>query len=305
MCGDLPAGSSFGDYRIERLIARGGMGTVYLAREHDTDRAVALKLVRSELVDDEHFRARFERESRLTAQMDHPNVVALYGSGEVDGVLYVATRFIEGSDLEAVIAHHGKLHPRHAAAITRPVAAALDAAHERGLIHRDVKPANVLIDEHDGAINVYLADFGLSKSIASRSGLTRTGTWVGTIDYAAPEQIRAETSTIATDVYALGCVLYEMLAGDVPYPRARDVDKLAAHAAEMPALLSETVPGEFNEIIAHALAKDPAQRYRSAGALAEAALAAAERSGRPPHGTLIPGAARGDASVDRGAPTAG
>jgi serine/threonine protein kinase len=306
MATDLVSGSSFGDYRIERLIARGGMGAIYLATEITTKRAVALKLVRPEFADDQEFRARFERESRLTAQLDHPHVVPLYQAGEVNGVLFSAARFIDGIDVEALIAYHGALHPRWAARVTAHVASALDAAHQHGLIHRDVKPANILVEDREGEAHAYLADFGLSRHVSSRSGLTHTGMWVGTIDYAAPEQIQAQAVGPPADVYALGCVLYEMLAGQVPYPRARDVDKITAHVAEAPPTLTDSVLQAFNAVVAMALAKRPEQRYASAGALARAALAAADGAGPAPDRPLVPPVAHaGGASIDRGAPTAG
>jgi serine/threonine protein kinase len=306
MARDLAPGSSFGGYRVERLLARGGMGAVYLAVEEHARRPVALKLVRSDFADDALFRARFEREARLTRELDHPHVVPLYEAGEIDGALFSATRYIDGIDLEALIAHHDSLHPRWAAALTKQLASALDAAHGAGLVHRDVKPANVLLESRDGEAHAYLADFGLSKHVSSQSGLTRTGMWVGTIDYASPEQIQAQDVTAATDVYALGCVLYEMLTGEVPYPRERDVDKMMAHAAEPPPTVTDAVPERFNDVIERALGKRPEDRYASAGALAKSALTAAEDAGPAPEGPLVPPAAGGgDAPIDRGAPTAG
>jgi serine/threonine protein kinase len=306
MSGDLPAGSTFGGYRIERLVARGGMGAVYLASEPATCRRVALKLVLSDLADDDEFRARFEREARLTAQLAHPNIVQLYAAGEIDGALYAASRFIDGGDLEAVIAHHGVLHVLQGVAITAQVGSALDAAHACGLVHRDVKPANVLIEEHGSVATAYLADFGLSKHVGSLSGLTRTGMWVGTIDYAAPEQIQGETIGPATDVYALGCVVYEMLAGEVPYPRARDVDKIIAHISEEPPKLPPTVPHDVNAVITRALAKRPEERFDSAGQLVDSLQKAAQMAGEAPTAALLPPlGAPGGAGIDRGAPTAG
>jgi serine/threonine protein kinase len=306
MATDLAAGSSFGGYRVERLIARGGMGAVYLAAETRTQRPVALKLVRADYAEDPLFRARFERESRLMAELDHAHVVPLYEAGDIDGVLFSATRFIDGVDLEALIAHHRALHPRWAAEVAGQVASALDAAHEAGLIHRDVKPANILIEDRDGEAHAYLADFGLSKHVSSQSGLTGTGMWVGTIDYAAPEQIQAQDVTPRTDVYALGCVLYEMLTGEVPYPRARDVDKMMAHAADPPPTVTDAVPPGFNDVVERALSKLPEDRYASAGALARAARAVAKDARSAPRQPLVPPATDGGStSIDRGAPTAG
>jgi serine/threonine protein kinase len=301
---DLLPGSQFGAYRVERLIARGGMGAVYLAADLAGERAVALKLVRSELADDRQFRARFERESRLTVQLDHPHVVPLYHAGEVNGTLFSASRFIDGTDLQALIAHHGALHPAWAALVVEQVGSALDAAHARGLIHRDVKPANILLEERDGEVHAYLADFGLSKHVSSLSGLTRTGMWVGTIDYAAPEQIQAQGVGPPADIYALGCVLYEMLTGEVPLPRARELDKITAHAVESPPPLPGPLPSALGAVIARALAKAPEERYPSASCMAGATTAAV--AGAPaPAGRLIPIAEHRGAGVDREAPTTG
>jgi serine/threonine protein kinase len=306
MASDLLPGSRFGDFQVERLIARGGMGAVYLATERSTQRAVALKLVRDDFAEDPEFRVRFERESRLTAELDHPHVVPLLRTGEVSGVLFCATRFIDGIDLQALIAHHGSLHPRWAALLTGHVASALDAAHQRGLIHRDVKPANVLVEDRGdgGGAHAYLADFGLSKHVSSTSGLTRTGMWIGSLDYAAPEQIQAADVGPPADVYALACVLYEMLHGEAPFRRARAVDRLSAHVGEPGPALADSTPAAFIGVIARGTAADPAERYPSAGALARAALAASEQAEPLADGQLLP-ARRPLASIDRDSPTAG
>jgi serine/threonine protein kinase len=304
MLADLEPGSAFGRYRVERLIARGGMGSVYLAAETATARPVALKLVRSELAADPQFRARFERESRLTAELDHPHLVPLYAAGECDGALFCASRFIDGIDLEILLAERGSLHPRWAALVIAQVGAALGAAHERGLVHRDVKPANVLLESRAGEPHAYLADFGLSKHVSSRSGLTRTGMWVGTIDYAAPEQIQAAAVGPAADIYALGCVLYEMLAGQVIFPHARMVDKIGAHMVQSPPPLPDAVPEPFNDVVARATAKRAEDRYATAEALARDAQAAA-RQAPPPDAPLLAPGSRAPGPIDRGAPTAG
>jgi serine/threonine protein kinase len=311
MAVDLPVGSVFAGYRIEGLISRGGMGVLHWAIQLSLDRRVALKLIAPEFADDRLFRERFKREARLAAQIDHPNVIPIYEAGEWEGQLFLSMRYVEGTDLRVVIASEGKLHPRHAAPIIAQVASALDTAHERDLVHRDVKPGNVLIESRDGAPHAYLTDFGLSKLTTSTSGLTRTGRWVGTIDYAAPEQVQAGETDASTDVYALGCVLYETLTGQVPFPRSRDVAKIVAHLSEPPPAISETAPDcpseqRFTEIVKRAMAKDPADRYQSAGELAGAVMAAAETTPPPERRLVIAdGAAESGSEVDRGAPTAG
>ena len=188
------AGTTFANYRVESLLGRGGMGVVYLARDLSLDRRVALKLIAPELADDEQFRARFLREPKLAASLDHPNVIPIYEAGEHDGQLYLAMRFVEGSDLRTLLDREGKLSPERTLAILAQVAGALDAAHRRALVHRDVKPANVVLDE-DG--HAYLTDFGITKQLGGAS--TDTGRLVGTLDYLAPEQIRGEPVDGRTD----------------------------------------------------------------------------------------------------------
>jgi predicted Ser/Thr protein kinase len=267
--GDLVAG-----YRIERQIGRGGMGVVYLAEQVRLRRYVALKLIVPELAEDDEFRRRFERESQLAASIDHPNVIPVYEAGEAEGVLFISMRYVEGHDLRAIIKAWGRLQPALAARLVAQLADALDAAHARGLVHRDVKPANVLVaDEH-----AYLTDFGLTKHVSSSSGITHTGQWVGTLDYVAPEQISGGPLDARVDVYSLGCVLFEALTGRVPYPKDSDVAKMFAHMNEPPAAVSALVPDAgwgFDAVVARALAKAPEQRYPSAGDLGRAALAAA------------------------------
>jgi hypothetical protein len=273
---DLPAGSEIAGYRIERLAGRGGMGVVYRAIDLTLDRPVALKLISQDLARDEGFRARFQRESRLAASIRHPNVIMVFHAGEDDGVLYIATEFVEGTDLKTMIANRGRLEPGVAADITRQVASALDAAHAKGLIHRDVKPSNVLIE--DGG-HAYLTDFGLTKSTTSKSAMTETGLFVGTIDYAAPEQISGGHLDARTDVYSLGCVLFEELTGRHPYPRDTNVATMYAHTHEPPPSVREHAPGAppgLEAVVKRAMAKAPEDRYPSAGDLARAAVAAAE-----------------------------
>jgi serine/threonine protein kinase len=273
---DLSIGSVIGGYRIDGIIGQGGMGVVYRATQLGLDRTVAVKVIMPGLAQDAGFRERFGREARLAASIDHNNVVPVYEAGEVDGLLYLAMRFVDGQDLSKLLAN-GPLEPARAAAITRQVASALDAAHKRGLVHRDVKPGNILIVGEPGEEHAYLTDFGLTKQISAEQGLTKTGEWVGTIDYAAPEQIDGRPMDARTDVYALGCVFYQALTGAVPYVRETDVAKMYAHLHDPPRLVSESVavPAELDAVVQRAMAKDPEDRFPSAGDLGKAAVAAA------------------------------
>jgi streptogramin lyase len=270
----LRDGEVFGGYRIQAVAGRGGMGIVYRANELALDRPVALKLIAPGLADDAAFRQRFVRECKLAAALDHPNILPVYHAGDHDGVLYLVSRFVEGDDLLTVIRREHLLPPRRAARIVAQVGAALDAAHARGLVHRDVKPANILLTGDDHA---YLADFGLTKRLQSVAPGTRPGAWVGTLDYVAPEQIRGEGVDARVDVYALGCVLFYVLTGRVPFDREGDEAKLWAHLHEPPPAPSELVPGvpdEFDAIVSRAMAKSPDDRYASAGRVGRAALMA-------------------------------
>jgi serine/threonine protein kinase len=302
---DRPIGSSFAGYRLDRLLGRGGMGTVYRATQVQSGRIVALKLLRPELASDLGFSARFKREARLSAELRHPHVVPLVDAGESDGTLYLAMDYIDGVDLAHVIAYEGSLHPRVIAAVVAQLAAALDSASDLGLVHRDVKPANVLIERRGGDLHAYLTDFGVSKHVSSQSGVTAAGVWVGSIDYASPEQLQAQPVDAGTDVYALGCLLYEGLTGQVPFPRARDIDKMMAHLAEappQPTLARPEIPVTFDAVVATALSKLPQDRFATAGALARAALAAAEDAGPAPSPPLaLP--VRPAQPIDRDAPT--
>ena len=270
-------GRELGGYRIERFIARGGMGAVYVARQLRLDRLVAFKVIAPELAEDPGFRERFERESRIAASIDHPNVVPIYEAGEDAGLLYIAMRYVDGHDLKAVIAEHGALEPQYAVGLIRQVAAALDAAHARGLVHRDVKPANVMIERHPDGDRAYLSDFGLTKRVASGSALTKTGVVVGTLDYIAPEQLHGGPVDARTDVYALACVLFHTLSGHVPYPRDDDMAKMYAHAQLPPPSVLEAAPAlppRLAEVVARGMAKNPDDRFVSAGDLGRAAAAA-------------------------------
>ncbi len=272
---DLETGAQLAGHRIVAVAGRGGMGVVYRALQLDLDRTVALKVIAPSLAGDQTFRDRFVRESRAAAAIDHPNVIPIYSAGEADGVLYLAMRFVEGPDLRRLVRAAGRLDTQRAARIVAQVAAALDAAHARGLVHRDVKPENVLLGDGDHA---YLTDFGLTKRLDSSGGPTRAGGWVGTLGYVAPEQIRGERVDARSDVYALGCLLCFALTGRGPFTADGDEAVLWAHLSADPprvSALGTGVPTAFDAVIARALAKDPSDRHRSAGDLGRAALAAA------------------------------
>jgi serine/threonine protein kinase len=307
MAVELEPNSTFASYRVEQPIGRGGMGAVYRARRSSDDAAIALKVVLDEHVRNARLLARFEREGRLAAQLAHPHLVPVEEAGTCDRVPFLAMAFIEGVDLTTAIGERGRLHPRTAAWIVAQIGSALDAVHAAGLVHRDVKPANVLLERRADGVHSYLTDFGLSKHVESTSGLTATGQWIGTVDYAAPEQIQAMRLTGATDVYALGCVLHHALTGRVPYPRERDVDKLSAHLTGPPPKPSDSnpeVPPQFDEVVATAMAMRAEDRYPTAGKLGDAALAAAREAGPEPLDPIsFP--ARSPAAVDTDAPTAG
>jgi serine/threonine protein kinase len=272
----LEPGSVFAGYRIEGVLDRGGMGVVYRATDEDLNRTVALKIIAPEHTQNPDAVTRFKAEARLAASLEHPNIVPIHRGGEYRGVLYLAMRFVPGTNLRQVI-DRGQLPLDRTLRIITAVASALDAAHQGGLVHRDVKPANILISGEGDHEQVYLTDFGLTKRLGSAGSLTRTGTWVGTPDYVAPEQIRAGNVDGRADVYSLGCVLYEMLAGEVAYPKDNDMAKLWAHVQDPCPMPSEKRPEldkAFDDIVARATAKEPDDRYPRASDLAAAVSAA-------------------------------
>ena len=269
----LLPGTELAGYEVELLIGRGGMGEVYRARDRRLDRPVALKVLTARLAEDDAFRERLTRESRLAAAIDHPHVVPVYEAGEADGRIFIAMRYVEGTDLRAVRRREGKLEPRRALEIVAQLGEALDAAHERGLVHRDVKPSNCLIDERG---NCYLADFGLTQSPAERERPAE-GQLMGTVDYVAPEQIRGDEVDGRADVYSLGCVLYECLTGESPFRRPSDVATLFAHLEEQPPAVSAQraeLPRALDAVLSRALAIEPAERYSTCGELVDDARAA-------------------------------
>jgi Cu/Zn superoxide dismutase len=281
----LAPGSEFAGYRIERLLDRGGMGIVYVATEIDLGRTVALKIIAPEHTCDETAVARFRAESRLAASLVHPNVVPIHRGGECDGLLFLAMRFVTGTNLRSVI-DRGPMEMRRVGRIITQLGAALDAAHACGLIHRDVKPANVLVEGDGDSEHLFLIDFGLTKRLGATGGLTRSGDWIGTPDYVAPEQIQGHHVDRRADVYSLGCVLFEMLTGHVAYPKDSDMAKLWAHVTDPPPLPSTRrgdLVEEFDAVVAKATAKDPDGRYATAGEMTAAvrsAIAAQETTRR-------------------------
>jgi YVTN family beta-propeller protein len=291
-------GSELAGYVIERLIGRGGMGAVYRAEEAGLGRKVALKVIAPELAQDERFRERFLRESRIAASLDHPHIVPIFKAGDDDDALFLAMRYVEGTDLAKLLSEEGALDPRRTISLLEQVSEALDAAHEKGLVHRDVKPSNVLIAEAAGTEHCYLADFGLTKRTGSPSGVSAPGDVVGTLEYMAPEQITGQATDSRTDVYSLGCVLYECLTATSPFPRATDVALLWAHVHQEPTPPSSArpeLPRRVDAVLSRALAKDPGRRYRTAGELVAAArsslglVESATPSRRLPRSALVAG----------------
>jgi len=267
----LEIGSDFVGYRIEALIGRGGMGVVYRAFDLRLKRQVALKLIAPPLTRDERFRERFARETELAMSLEHPNVVPIHDAGEVDGQLYLAMRLVVGTDLESLLRGQGPLEPARAAAICRQAATALDAAHAKGLVHRDVKPSNILLD---GSEHVYLADFGLSRRLDELGAEAGAGHSVGTPAYVAPEQLEGGPVDGRADVYSLGCLLYECLTGERVFPRRSRLAAAWAHLEEEPPRASRRrpeLPEAIDEVIARAMAKEPEQRHPTCAALVASA----------------------------------
>jgi tRNA A-37 threonylcarbamoyl transferase component Bud32 len=274
---DIRIGTELAGYRLEALLGRGGMSVVYRAEHLRLKRKVALKLLAPELAEDEHFRERFLRETEIAASLDHPNVVPVYDAGEVDALLFIAMRCVEGSDLRVLLRQTGALNPGHALALVAQVGDALDVAHQRGLVHRDVKPSNVLLTGPAGKEHCYLADFGLTKRVSDGAGPTDSGQMVGTVDYVAPEQIQGGRIDGRADVYSLSCLLYQCLTGGVPFKREGDIAVIYAHLSDAPPGVSERRPGlpsELDPVLATGMAKLRDERWSTCGALVDAARAA-------------------------------
>ncbi|MET8446635.1 serine/threonine-protein kinase [Streptomyces sp. NPDC005209] len=300
-------GSEIAGYRVERELGRGGMAVVYCATDLRLERTVALKLLAPEYTRNDAFRRRFAHESRVAAAIEHPHIVPVFEAGETEGVLYIAMRYVSGLDLRALLDREGPLPVPAALRIAAQLASALDAAHARDLVHRDVKPGNVLVakgvdSEHPE--HVYLTDFGLAKKSLSLTGFTTAGEFVGTLDYVAPERITGRPVDGRSDLYSLACVVQETLTGEPPFRREEDVELLWAHQYDQPPALTEQrpdIPRAADDVLKKALAKSPDARYDSclefvaalrtatAGAVGAAEGGAAEQRGRTP--TLVdPGA---------------
>ena len=277
MAGLPLVGDEFAGYRVRSVLGRGGMSVVYQAENLRLSSVIALKVLAPELADDDVFRARFLEESRIAASLNHPNVIPIYDMGAQDNLLYIAMRYVSGTDMRQMIKKRGRILPATALFLVGQAARALDAAHRRGLVHRDVKPGNLLIERGSDDADpdhVYLADFGITKHAMSRSGLTSTGQFLGTIDYVAPEQIRGTSVLGLADQYSLGCVLYECLTGRVPFEKDLDAAIIWAHVEEtptMPTVLRPELPPEIDEVFGRVLAKRPDERYGNCREFVEAA----------------------------------
>jgi serine/threonine-protein kinase len=283
----LEPGTVFAGYRVERVLGRGGMGVVYEAVQLSLDRPVALKIVASEFSRDPAYRERFKREARLAAALEHPNVLPVHEHGEGEnGLLYLSMRLTRGMDLREYLAGRGSLGPGETVRLLTPVAEALDAAHAAGMVHRDVKPGNILLEQRDGERRVYLTDFGLARRVDADIGEhTTAGQLVGTPHYMAPEQISGGPIDGRADVYALGCLLYRCLVGRVPFDRPNVPSTILAHLQDPPPKPSgaqPNLPPVFDLIVARALEKEPERRARSAGALMRRAAADLERASSTP-----------------------
>ncbi len=281
MVGGLAPGEQVAGYQVQEQIGRGGMAVVYRALDLRLGRQVALKVLAPHLGEDDAFRQRFIRESRAAAGVDHPHIVPIFEAGEADGVLFIAMRYVSYGDVRMLIDREGRLSTARAATITAQVASALDAAHARGLVHRDVKPGNMLLAETgaSGADHVYLSDFGLSKHSLAASTLTSTGQFMGTLDYVSPEQIQGQPADGRADQYALACTTVEMLSGNPPFKRDESMALLWAQLEAPPPALTQRrpdLPPAVDAVIRTALAKSPSDRYPTCLAFASALRAACD-----------------------------
>ena len=295
----LRPGSRVAGYLLADLVGVGGMAVVFRARDEGLGRTVALKVLAGNLAGDQAARERFTREARTVANVEHPHIIPVYAAGQADGLLYIAMRFVDGADLHALIRSGGPLPPRRAAAFVSGMASALDAAHAVGVVHRDVKPANVLVDARPGRPeHGYLTDFGVARVMRSTGGLTIAGQFIGTPNYGAPEQISGAAVDGRTDQYALACVTYELLTGSVPFKREDPMMVLYAHAYADPPMLTGArpdLPAVVDAVLARGLAKQPDRRYDSCGDFADALREALglepydpRRPAKPGHASVAP-----------------
>ncbi|HEX5295710.1 MAG TPA: serine/threonine-protein kinase [Streptosporangiaceae bacterium] len=274
----LVPGSRIAGYLLEEQIGAGGMALLFRARDERLQRRVALKILSPALAPDDAFRQRFIRESRAAAAVDDPHIIPVFEAGEAEGALFIAMRYVPGGDVRTMMRQARSLTPERALAIISPVASALDAAHGAGLVHRDVKPENMLIDARPGRPDhVYLSDFGLTKGLMASLGPTGTGQWLGTAGYSAPEQMAGKPVDGQADQYSLACVAFELLSGEVPFPREHVTAVIWAHMSEPPPALSSRGPGfpaGADAVMARALAKSPGDRFASCRDFADALRAA-------------------------------
>jgi serine/threonine-protein kinase len=269
----LAAGSRIAGYRLRERIGQGGMAVVFLAHDEQLNRPVALKILAPTLAGDEGFRLRFISESRAAATIDDPHIVPVFAAGEADGILFIAMRYVAGGDARSMLGRDGPLPPGRVADIISPVASALDAAHRAGLVHRDVKPSNMLMDVRPGRPDhVYLSDFGLSKPVAATSGVTAAGAVIGTLAYMSPEQVGSKPADGRADQYALACSAFELLAGTPPFRGDEPAALMYAHLSASPPPLTSRRPGlppAVDGVLSRALAKAPEDRYASCGQFAD------------------------------------
>jgi serine/threonine protein kinase len=303
---ELASGSVFAGYRIDRVIGHGAMGVVYAVTRISDGEKCALKILAEEFTQDSIARRRFEREAKLARHIAHPNILPVSESGEAEHQPFLVMPLIDGLDLTTLLAKQGALHPHHAADILSLICSALTRAHDNELLHRDIKPGNILIALNGDLTYIYLTDFGLSKLVSSQSGLTKTGTWVGTVAYAAPEQFQSGTIDARTDIYGLGCVLYETLSGSPPFPRTTEVATMIAHLSERIPSISEhnpKCPGitYLDPVIEMAMAKNADERFSCASEFDEA-LRAAITQIQPPAISLHDLAKAALADEGKGAP---
>jgi serine/threonine protein kinase len=304
---DLPlVGTDFAGYRLRAVLGRGGMSIVYQAENPRLGNLIALKVLAPELAGDQVFRTRFREESQIAASLNHPHVIPIHDFGSSDGLLYIAMRYVAGTDLRHLIAGQGQLPPHVAVHLLGQAARALDAAHRRGLVHRDVKPGNLLIAQGgaDGdPDHVYLADFGITKYVGRRTGLTVAGTVLGTVHYVSPEQIQDRTVRGPADQYALGCVLYECLTGRAPFEKNSNEALLWAHVHELaapPSLLRPDLPPAVDDVIARALAKNPDDRFADCREFVAAARVALTPAATRPQFLPAPVPSGGPRDLTRG-----
>ena len=300
--GELPIGATFAGYRIEELIGRGGMGAVYRVRDVSLDHERALKILDGRLAADGAFRERFQRESRMTAAIEDPAIATVHRAGEEDDRLFIAMRLVRGPDLRRLVDKDGPLEPRRTARIVGAVAGALDAAHRRGIVHRDVKPANILVELGDDGEHTYLTDFGIGRPSGGSDPITSTGELIGTADFIAPEQIEGKPAQPASDIYALGCVVFYLLTGESPFARETQLATLFAHAnapRPRPSAITEGLPAAIDDVVVKATAIEPADRHASARELAAELSVAAGGSTAAAHAQVATVAAAGETPTSK------